>query len=86
VKVVGLQDTTLATCVEQAQNEGVVITRNGSPIALIVGLEGLDLEQIYYGQSDEFWKLIKERRAQNRVSWQEMERQLAEAPEEPSNG
>jgi hypothetical protein len=85
MKVLGLQDTTLATCIQEAQHERVVITRDGMPVALVVGVEGLDLEQIYYGQSDEFWQLIKERRAQKTVSREEMERQLAETSKEAAN-
>jgi antitoxin (DNA-binding transcriptional repressor) of toxin-antitoxin stability system len=85
MKVLGLQDTTLASCIQEAQHERVVITRDGTPVALVVGIEGLDLEQIYYGQSDEFWQLIRERRAQKTVSWEEMERQLAESSQEATN-
>ncbi len=41
-----------------------IITRNGVPVALIVGLQGMDMEQVRLGGSDESWKLIAERRRQ----------------------
>lgn len=46
----------------------VVITRNGKPVALIVGVEGMDEEQLQLGGSEKFWNLIAERRKQKTVS------------------
>lgn len=64
MKTVDIQETNLDACVTDAQTDRVVVTRAGSPVALVVGVEGLDAEQIQLGASDEFWKLISERRAQ----------------------
>jgi prevent-host-death family protein len=77
VKVVGLQQANLEECVRQAQDERVVLTRKGKPVALLVGVQGLDLEQIDLGQSDEFWKLIRDRRGQKTISRAELEKRLA---------
>jgi antitoxin (DNA-binding transcriptional repressor) of toxin-antitoxin stability system len=77
MKVVGLQEVNLEECVRQAQAERVVLTQNGKPIALVVGVGGLDLEQIELGQSDEFWKLIRERRRQKTISRTELEKRIA---------
>jgi antitoxin (DNA-binding transcriptional repressor) of toxin-antitoxin stability system len=38
MKVVGLQQANLEACVRQAQAERVVLTQNGKPIALVVGV------------------------------------------------
>jgi antitoxin (DNA-binding transcriptional repressor) of toxin-antitoxin stability system len=77
VKVVGVQEANLEECVRQAQDERVVLTRKGKPVALLVGVQGLDLEQIELGQSDEFWKLIRERRGQKAIGRAELEKRLA---------
>jgi antitoxin (DNA-binding transcriptional repressor) of toxin-antitoxin stability system len=55
VKTIDIQKTTLASCVRDAQSERILITHDGDPVALIVGLDGLDEEQIQLGASDRFW-------------------------------
>jgi hypothetical protein len=77
VKVIGLQEANLAKCVREAQDEGVVFTRRGKPVALLVGVNGLDLEQIELGQLDEFWKLMRMRRGQKTINRSELEKRLA---------
>ncbi len=62
MKTIRMEQTTLDACLQDAQRERIVITRDGAPVALIVGLEGMDEEQVRLGGSDEFWKLIAERR------------------------
>ena len=79
MKVVGLEQASLDTCVNDAQHERVVITRNGKPIALIVGVEGIDKEQLELGSSDKFWRLIAERRAQKTLSRSELEQRIDRA-------
>jgi hypothetical protein len=76
VKVVGVQGADLEACVRDAQQDRVVLTRAGKPVALLVGVEGLDLEQIELGHSDAFWTLIRERRAQKTISRAELEKRL----------
>jgi len=78
VKVIGIQQASLEECVKNAQREGVVLTRRGKPIALVVGVAGLDLEQIELGHSDEFWSLIRERRKQKTMDRAELDKRLAE--------
>ena len=79
MKVVNLEQTNLDTCVNDAQRERVVITRNGKPVALIVGVEGMDEEQLALGSSEKFWTLIAERRTQKTVSRAEMEQHIHKA-------
>ena len=76
MKVVGLEQASLDTCVNDAQHERVVITRNGKPIALIIGVEGIDKEQLELGSSDKFWRLIAERRTQKTLSRVELEQRI----------
>ncbi|MBI2433957.1 MAG: type II toxin-antitoxin system Phd/YefM family antitoxin [Candidatus Hydrogenedentes bacterium] len=64
MKLVAIKETNLSDCVKDAQRERVVITRNGKPVALMVGVEGIDKEQLDLGSDPAFWKLITERRAQ----------------------
>ena len=63
----------------EAQREQVVLTRNGVPVAILVGVEGLDEEQLHLGSSDDFWKLIVERRRQKTITCAELERESSAA-------
>lgn len=74
MKTISLEQATLDTCIKEAQFERIVVTRNGKPIALIVGVEGMDEEQLQLGSSDKFWALIAERRAQKTINRAELER------------
>ena len=65
------------TCLLETQKEGVVITRYGSPVAVMVGVEGLDMEQVELCQSEDFWSMIRIRRKQKTISRQELENRLA---------
>ena len=76
MKIVGLHEADLNRCVQDAQRERVVLIRRGKPVAVLVGVEGLDLEQLELGHSDAFWKLIRERRQQPTVSRAELEKRL----------
>jgi len=66
----------LNACLTDAQPERVVLTRNGKPIALIVGVEGMDEEQLQLGSSDRFWQLITKRRKQKAMSRSELEQRI----------
>ena len=59
MKVIGLKETNLDACVSEAQHEKIVITRNGEPVALVVGVAGLGAEQLELGSNPEFWKLMQ---------------------------
>ena len=76
MKQMSVDKVDLASCVSQAQSERVVITRKGKPVALVVGIEGLDREQIELGSSDKFWKLIVKRRKQKTLSRAALERTI----------
>ena len=76
MKTVNLEQARLDTCVEVAQHERVIITRDGKPVALIVGVEGMDEEQLQLGSSDPFWRLMAERRKQKTISRAQLEERL----------
>jgi prevent-host-death family protein len=78
LKVIGVQQANLEECIRQAQRERVVVTRNGKPVAVVVGVQGLDLEQIELGYSDELWSLIRQRRGQRTISREQLEKRLKE--------
>ena len=76
MKVIPVQDAKLETCVREARGERIVITKNGKPIALMVEIQGMDLEQIELGLSDKFWRLIRARRRQRSLTRAELEERL----------
>lgn len=76
MKSISLEQARLDVCVDDAQRDRVVITRNGKPIALIIGVEGLDEEQLQLGSSNRFWEFIQQRRKQKTISRAELEKRL----------
>ena len=77
MKVLGIKEAKLSECVRAAQKDRVVITRNGKPVALIVGVEGMDLEQLELGNSKKFWNLIEQCRRQPSLSRAQVEKRMA---------
>ena len=75
MKLVSLDEARIEACVKDAQRERVVLTRNNK-VALTVGVEGMDEEQLELGASNKFWKLIIERRAQKTISRADLERKI----------
>lgn len=64
MELIGLKEakTNLSALVEGSQHQRVLITRRGRPAALVIGVEGQDLEQVRLVGDVEFWKMIQERR------------------------
>ena len=79
MKTLGMEQATLDSCVREAQDDRVLLTRDGRPVAVVVGLGGLDDEQIALGLSEDFWKLIATRRRESTISRAELDRRLNEA-------
>jgi prevent-host-death family protein len=69
MRIVGVRKAkdSFTSYLEQAQNDRIVITRHGQPIAVLSGVEGLDLEQVLAGMDDELWTAIEERRRHPRM-------------------
>ncbi|MCX7412187.1 MAG: hypothetical protein NTW36_01935 [Planctomycetia bacterium] len=79
MKTLGIEQATLDSCVREAQGDRVLLTRDGRPVAVVVGLAGLDDEQIAIGMSEDFWRLITARRQEPSITRSELEHRLSEA-------
>jgi antitoxin (DNA-binding transcriptional repressor) of toxin-antitoxin stability system len=79
MKMIGLEEARLDSCVNDAQRERIIITRKGKPVALIIGIEGMDEEQVQLGSSDKFWTLVAEWRSQKTISQAELEQRINKA-------
>jgi prevent-host-death family protein len=64
MKLIGLKEakTNLSAFVDESQRERILITRRGKPAAVVIGVEGQDLEQILLAGDAEFWKMVQQRR------------------------
>jgi prevent-host-death family protein len=62
---------------QRAQHERVLITKHGKPLALMVGVQGRQLEELLTTANPEFWQLVDERRRQPRLSEGELRKRLA---------
>ena len=76
MKVIKLNDTSLFDCISDAQREKIVITRNGKPVALVIGVLGLDTEQLELGSDPAFWELIARRRRQRALTRTDLDQKL----------
>ena len=84
MKTIGMEQTTFARCVEDAQREQVIVTRAGKPVAVVIGLEGRDEEQLALGNDDAFWKLIAARRKQGTLTQAELDEAIAVLNSKPA--
>ena len=78
MKTVSLEQADLALCVKEAQHERVTITSGGRPVALLIGIEDMDQEQLGLGGSGTFWELIEERRRERAIGRAELERKAGD--------
>jgi PHD/YefM family antitoxin component YafN of YafNO toxin-antitoxin module len=76
VKSLDLNQVSLDQCVSEAQRERVVILRDGKPVALVIGVEGLDEEQLQLASSDRFWALMSQRRNEKTMSRADLEQKI----------
>jgi len=68
----------IAELIVSAQHERIVVTRNGQPYALVVGVEDKDEEDLQLEFSPDFWRMIEERRREKEsVSLEEFMAELA---------
>ena len=82
MKTIEADQTGLGASLDDAQGERIVITRGGRPIAILVGVEGLDDEQLALCGDADFWALIASRRKQSTMGRSELEAALAERSSE----
>jgi prevent-host-death family protein len=77
--VVGVREAkdSLGAILDDVQTEEVVITRHGKPVALVTGIEGKDMEDIYGGLNDELHASVEKSRTSGRmIPWEEAKRRL----------
>ncbi len=63
-------------CVDDAQDDRVVITRRGKPAAVLLGVEGDDWESVILQTDPSFWRLIQRRRKQRTLSLKQLKARL----------
>jgi prevent-host-death family protein len=78
MKSISLSDlqADLDSVLDLAQKERVVITRNGKPSIVVVGIEDYDEEDWRRVTSPDFWQLIEERRQGRSLPLAEVRRRL----------
>ncbi len=61
MKVMAMRDakTGLSATLDKSQRERVLITRNGKPSAILIGVEGHDFEEVMMTSNPKFWELIE---------------------------
>jgi len=71
-----------AECIEAAQSESLLVTRDGRPAALVIGVQGRDIEQLRLEADPAFWAMIQERRRQPTMSRAELDEYLRQRDQE----
>lgn len=66
----------IKACLDEAQEDRVVITRRGKPTAVLIGVEGEDWETVILETDPTFWRLIQERRKQPTLSIEALKARL----------
>jgi antitoxin HicB len=59
-----------------AQRERIVVTGNGKPLAILVGIENKDAEDLRLEASPDFWRMIEERRRRPTMPLKDLEAEL----------
>ena len=64
MRMVGVREAQaqLSGLVSKSQRERIILTRHGKPVAVLSGVEGLDIEDVLLGQDRGFAKHIASRR------------------------
>jgi prevent-host-death family protein len=53
--------------IEDANTERVLITNHGRPAALVIGVAGLDTEEVMLVSNPNFWKMVEDSRRGDRT-------------------
>jgi hypothetical protein len=79
MKVVDIEGSDLAQCLKSAGRQDLILTRKGKPVVLMIGVKGMDVEQIQLGTSARFWERVRAWRKQKTISRSELEKRLNDA-------
>lgn len=66
----------LPAFLDAAQRERVLITRAGKPVAVVIGLENKDEEDLELEASADFWRMIEERRREPTIPLDQVKAEL----------
>jgi prevent-host-death family protein len=81
MKVLAMRDakTGLSATLDEAQHDRVLITRNGKPSAIVIGVEGRDFEDVLLMSNPKFWEMIEASRKNPKTySMEEIREHFAE--------
>jgi prevent-host-death family protein len=64
MKVMSLRDAKahFSSVLDDANTERILITSNGEPAAIVIGVKGHDMEEVMMVQNPKFWAMIEESR------------------------
>ncbi len=62
--------------IEDAQGEDLLVTEDGEPVALVLGVRFKDHEDVDYENDPAFWEMIRRRRAEASIPWEQVEAEL----------
>jgi len=73
MKTLGVEKTSPDFCVSEVRHGRIVLTVEGKPVAIMIGI---DTEQLEQGSDDSFWRLIENRRREETVDRDGLEQML----------
>jgi prevent-host-death family protein len=59
-------------CVNVSQRDRIVVTRHGTPTALIIGVKGADWDSLALQTNASFWRMLEKRRMEKTISSEAM--------------
>jgi prevent-host-death family protein len=75
----------LDAVLNSAQSERIVISRHGKPCAVLVGIEDYDAEDLRLASSQDFWRMIHERRTRGKsFPLSDVEKRLDDSGRKPA--
>jgi prevent-host-death family protein len=66
-----------ARTLDAAQEDLVIVTRNGRPVAAIQGIDDDDLEDLLLERSERFWAMIRRARRGKPIALETLRKQVA---------
>ncbi len=82
MKTVSVRDLqkSVKECVDDAQEDRVIITRRGKPAAVLIGIADKDWETVVLQTDPRFWRMIRSRENQKTLSLAEMRERVSMNP------
>lgn len=71
----------LSEYIAASQKDRVLITNHGRPAAIVIGVEGEELEDLMTRANPKFWEMIEEVRKQPTISLEEAKKYFEDADE-----